>query len=318
MTWQAPETLPHRPRASARSLLAALTAAGLLLTAAAVPGPCLVAGLALAVGAVALWVVDRREIRLRLLDEHIDPGRGGPPVRYDEITLLKLAGRALVNAESAESGAHLLIGHAGGLWRVPRDAGCERLGLYRWLLERSSLRAEPVSLPGRLEEVRTREAADFGPSQVLATTGRETVPGELPLARWVACLTLALALTGGLGQLLGASELHAKALVGSALGVGLLALLVAGVQSRQQAQLDTLRRAAGLVISPRSLTVEGQGLRGELLWAEVRGLSVVNSRSPLMCGLKLRLEGTVFLLGDHYRRPLGDIEALVRQHLAHG
>lgn len=318
MTWQAPETISHRPRTSARSLVAAFTAAGLLLTGAALPGPCLVVGLALALGAVALVLADKRERPLRLLDEHIDAGPRNMRVRYDEITLLKLAGWALVNAESTGSSAHLLIGHAGGLWRVPPRAGLERLGLYRWLLERSQLRAVPDSLPGRLEEVRARESADFGPPQVLATTGRETVPGEFSMVRWVACLTVALALTGALGRVLGASEPYAIAMGGSAFGVCLLALLVAGVQSNQQAKLDTLRRDAGLVVSPRSLTLEGQGLRGELLWAEVRGLSVVNSRSPLTCGLKLRLEGTVFLLGDHYRRPLGDVEALVRRHLAHG
>jgi hypothetical protein len=317
MTWQPPERVLHRPRVPAATLVAAFLAVALFLTGLRLGAPFFVAGAASATLGLIGALVGMRTVPLRLHGERVEDPRSQLPIDYREIRFLRISGRALVDEASTASARPLLIGHAQGVWRVPRSAGLDRFALYRWLLDRTALLRAPGALPGRLEEVRTRETAEFGSDQVLSSTGRAACPGEPPSVRWVACMTVAVALAGPLGRLLGAPLAYLQGMVWTAVVVGGLAALVAVGSAALRARLDKLRASSGIVVSPRSLTLEAGALRGELLWAEVRSLSVVNSRSPLASGLKLHLDGTKLLLGDHFACPLGEIERTVKRNHAH-
>jgi hypothetical protein len=272
-----------------------------------------------ALGAIVItaWLSLPGRFSLRFYPDRLEHRPSGLHIPYEEITELRLSDRAIIDANTARQANYFVIGHSRGTFQLPHHPSLDRLELYRWLAERAALLTNPVSLPGRLNEVRTAEMNDFGANQVLATLARSVSPGELVGVKTMWLFVLALFVATIVAVFLEAEQ-NAQAGLGGFLGFMIVvALLVSAVRGGQRRTLNRLRDSSGLVISPRSLTMESPALKGTLRWAEVKEMSIIHKRSALVSGILLKIEGGQILIGDHYRCPLTEIHRRIEAYLAH-
>jgi hypothetical protein len=239
---------------------------------------------------------------------------GGRVVPYHEITSLRFLGYAVASSESAARSRYLLVAHPRGAFRIPKALGLDRLALASTLLDRSSLRAPPTPLPPRLAAVRDGEVADFGAAQVLVTSGRGVDPDDRPTIYPLVGIVLGTAITFLAASLQRRStdQILAFLSVGVCLAIGWLAF-----SAIARLRLRALGRSAadlGLVVSPRSLTLESPQLKGTLRWSEVLALREINHRSWQRRGLEIRVAGSTALLPDVFRLPLAEIASVIHRY----
>jgi len=271
------------------------------------------------IGAIVIvaWLGLPGKFSLRFYPDRIEHRPSGRHVPYDEITELRLSDRAIIDANTAQQAPYFVIGHSRGCFRLPHHSSVDRLQLYQWLMEKAALLANPISLPGRLNEVRAAETNDFGEKQVLATMARPISPGELPGVKAIWLFVLALFATMLVAIF---TEAKKDTQAGLAVFFGfmfMVALIFSAARGGQRRALNKLRESSGLVISPRSLTMESPALKGTLRWAEVKETSIIHKRSALVSGILLKIEGGQILIGDHYRCPLTEIHRRIEAYLAH-
>jgi hypothetical protein len=309
-----PAGIPHRRRLPAAAVVGFWTA--LMLPVGDLRGGALALAAVLA-ASVLLIVLVARPVTIAMDADGLRDPRRSEVVCYAALRMLRLEGQALVDDLGDRRSRYLLIGHEGGVWRVPRRAGLDRLALYRGLLERSALRTPPTDPPPAPAEFARRARAEFGAAQVLVTGPRRPCRDEPPSARWHICLPLAAALAC-LPSL--ASTKHGA--LDQNLGLLLISSIVCviglALQQRRSSALGAAREGAHLVLSPRGLGLWSRRLQGDLAWAEVGGLQVVSRSLVGVAGLVLRVDGASIFLGDHFALPLTEIERAVRRQLERG
>lgn len=254
----------------------------------------------------AAWAMAPAAFTLRFHPDGIEHRETGVRVPYQEITFLRLTNRALFDF-SAGKASEMHIGDASGCWRLGDHAKIPRNELYQFLIERSRLLELPAVLPGQLREVYEREVVDFGPEQVLATSGRGVSEFDVSRSRVLWIIIVAVLLGAVSGWAVDASDGVSTAFGVIAGFFFFIAVIFTLVFRAQRSALLKLRRACGIVISPRGLTMESPVLKGVITWDEVKDVVVVNRAHALMCGLLLKIEGGQFLIGDHYACPVTEI-----------
>lgn len=256
--------------------------------------------------AAAVWASAPAGFTLRFHPDCIEHREAGMRLPYHEITSLRLTSRALFDF-SADKATEMYIGHAHGCWRLSKHAQIPRNELYQFLIAKSRLLEPSSALPGQLQEVYEREVADFGAEQVLAASGRDVSADEIPSIRVLWVIIAALALGAIIGWALDASD-GLSATFGVIIGIFVFfTVLFAIVFRSQRRALHKIRRACGIVISPRGLTMESPALKGVITWEEVKDVVVVNRAHALLRGLLLKIEGGQFFISDHYTSPVTEI-----------
>ena len=314
MNWQPPDEVRFRRRIPWGAIFLLLLGLAVGMAGGFAPDsmPVVAALLALAVGVFAATPAG---FTLRFHPDGIEHREAGIRISFHEITYLGLTNRVIFDS-SSEKASEMLVGHAGGCWRLGSRADIPRKDLYRFLLEKSRLLAPPPVLPGQLMEVYQREVADFGPDQVLASTGRGT--DEIRTQGWWAFWVIFMALVLGLvvGRAMNASD-EVSAVFGLVAGTFLIFALVFSILfGAQRRSLLKFRRSCGIVISPRGLTMESPLIKGVITWAEIKDVIVVNHSRPQFRGLMLKIEGGRLLLGDHYICPFTEIHRRITSYLS--
>lgn len=316
MNWQPPDEIHIRRRISRAAIF--FTLAGSALAGfATVERGCNFFAVPLYLFAILAWAMQPKAFTLRFDAEGILHRQSGTRVAYGDITYLILARRVMFDAKGAASASDMLVGHPHGCLRLPRNEAVSRLELYRFLRDKSHLLEPPVHFPGRLREVYEREIGDFGPTQVLASAGREVGLSEVPEARMLFVAGL-IGLTSAMAAAMGSADEAITITLGVFTGFTFfLGVLLSAVFRSQRGALRKLRAACGIVISPRGLTMETPMLKGALGWAELKGVSEMNRGNALVSGLFLKIEGGQILIGDHFACPLTEIRRRIEVNLAY-
>jgi hypothetical protein len=191
------------------------------------------------------------------------------------------------------------------------------VGLYHFLLARTSLLAPATALPGGLGQVAATETADF-PGRVLASTGkpfhRTEVPSSSPL--WLAALAALVGLWISSAMELG-SDVPAGVFGGIAGTFVICGLLFTAAFAARRGALKKMRSACGIVISPRSLTLESPALKGVLQWSEIKSIRSFSRNFSALRGVLIHLDGAQVLIGDDYACPLTEIHRVIQSHWSH-
>ena len=267
--------------------------------------------------ALALWLNSRKALTLRFDPDGIADISSGKRIAYRDITHLRLTEQVLFDQGSVDRRPEMIIGHRHGVIVLPRGFQLPRMEFYNYLLEKSTLLAPPSTFPGRLKEAYEQEVQDFGPAQVLASIGRDLDPLEAPGGRKLFTLSTVFIVSAFIAWVGNANRELVTVYTVVASFMLLLGLLFLPLFSRHRKLIRKLRAESGIIISPRGLTLESPSLKGVLRWSEVRGMILVNRMNTLVRGLLLKIEGSQFLIGDHYACPLNEIWRRIDENVAH-
>ena len=323
MNWQPPDELHFRGRTPGSHILLALITVGFAVLGYTVSTGWYYFAAILGVCLLASWCSLPRKFSLRFYHDRREVCPSGLRIPYEAITELRLSERSVIHPSTIHGSPYFVIGHTRGILRLPHHDAVDRIGLYEWLVSKTPLLARPDLLPGRLDEVRAKDINDFGEQQVLATVARPITPGEFDGSNSVISVRNLWFFTFGLGAacivatVLGsATELQAG-LGGSAVTMMVFALICTAHRNGRRRILEKLRNGSGLVISPRSLTMESQQLKGMLRWAEVKEMKLMPKKANVMSGILLKIDGSQIVIGDHYQFPLTEIHRRIESYIAH-
>ena len=323
MSWQPPDEIRFRSNKLRHFIVPILIVGGLAALGASVnQGWYLLAG---AVGFCVLvsWFYRPGNFTLRILPDEFELRPSGLRIRHSDITEIRLSNRSVINHGTVNGAPFFVVGHSRGYLNLPRHPTMDRVGFYDWLVAKTTLLNAPATLPGRLDEVRAREIEDFGPNQVLATKARPIAPAEyagsnrLFTLRNLCLFTFILILAAIVAAALKTDQSFIAALVSSAVCLFFVTLLVAAHRSGKRRRLQKIRQNCGLVVSPRSITIESQPIKGTMRWSEVKEMTIMPRQAGGLTGILLKIEGGRFVIGDHYEAPLTEIHRRIESYLAH-
>lgn len=323
MSWQPPDEIHFKSRKLDSFIFPILLVGGM-----AALGAYVYSGWYYFAGAVGFcllvsWLSLPGNITLRFFPEGFEVRPTGLRIAYADVTELRLSNRSVINHHTVNGSPYLVIGHLRGALRLPHHDAVDRVGLYDWLVAKTLLLNAPVSLPGRLEEVRTKDINDFGAEQVLATTARPIRPAEYTGSRMIFnirnlwAFTVALLIGTIVAVVLEADKDFSFGLMFATVFLFLFALIGTAHRNGKRHALEKMREQSGLVISPRSLTLESKPIKGMMRWSEVKEMTVMPWQANGLSGIMLKIEGGQFIIGDHYEMPLTEIHRRIERYLAH-
>jgi hypothetical protein len=281
--------------------------------------------LAAAVGFCVLvsWFNQPGDFTLRILPDGFEVRPSGLLIRHADITEIRLSNRSVINRGTVNGAPFFVIGHSRGSLSLPHHDAIDRVGFYDWLVGETTLLNTPETLPGRLSEVRAKEIEDFGTDQVFASKARHIAPAELTSSNRIFSLgnlwlfTVVLIIAAIAAAALEADRPFRDGLLGCAIFLFIFTLLFAAHRSGKRSALKKVRENSGLVISPRSLTIESRPIKGMMRWSEVKGMTIMPRQTGGLTGILLKIEGGRFVIGDHYETPLTEIHRRIESYLAH-
>jgi hypothetical protein len=314
-------TIESKPSPPWGAFLFALAALGFFAAAIVWRQAALVAaGIVLAAVAAALFISRDRPFRAELTESSLRLGDSQSNVAYVDMTAVASQRSARFPSQTR---CPISITHASGNIDIPAEINIPSNELEQFLRKR--LQARIVSVPDPdLDEYLQKQLREFGPEQVFwfqAAAPRSSPVHRLRIRAWIACFIAGLALLvigaiaspgvqGGAAARARDDQIVQWFAVGLAATVfGFVGWMLSAAVRRSSRPKVKEAALSSLVVGPSGMALRQGDLKGELRWAEIRGVQLRN-RPPL----KIQLAGATIPIWNIYDSPLIEIYDRIRQY----
>jgi hypothetical protein len=224
-----------------------------------------------------------------------------------------------------ESQCPLIVTHTLGAFEVPAETNVRTDELAQFLRKRLPPRL--VSLPDPdIAEYLQRQLSQFNPDQVFWCQASLSAPLNMRRSTrraWIACFVAGVAIlivgaalssvAPGRGGVRARDDRATQwfAVGTTGLLVGAFGWMLHAAMCRNANPKVKDAALSSLVISPAGIALRQGDLKGELRWAEIRGVQF-NRKPPV----KLQLAGVTVPILNIYERPLVEIHKHIRQYVS--